>query len=642
MHFISKFLVRKLHIVYYVFYRWEIKMSHGGSSRSVVGTTKEHKMILTTVILLLFGYLLGAYGYYQAFEALYGHASIVNCFYDAFGLFEFKLEFTEHVADLPYSLEIARWVIAGTLLFAGSYFIYRVIKNYLKFVWFKLLYKDKTIVIFGANEKSNHLALDLLREKKHKLIIIEEDKNNHYLESLSSHGAVFFVKDPAAESTIRKVLHATNESSEFICMTEDDATNLKIFEMLIKDKVTSGNIYVHVGNRMLNDILSNMKNINGTIKSFNVSSNAARQLFLENPINKNIDTTKDGEQVRIAVIGESILAQEVIFHALNLGGFYNRSKLHIAIINDSYKNLPHHTLYSLDLNAPELDKYFEFEYLSSADFYADNTTYYSHVVIAQEDSNQALVSITRSVDKFRNVITNPENKDKTIVISAYSIKALVGVGQDIDFNGSRITVNSFGDFDKHFVADVIIDKVFDRLAAYNNYIYDESHSNQVGNDDGVEAFKQLDVFSQDSNRSLVDHIITVKYYEYLRLKNHKASKLSDQEILEYYHNEKLLETTPIYQTKKYDEVRSNLSNVDVIRLAEAEHARWNIFHLTRGWKKTPNFVTDRKNLKMKFHSCIVDWSELDEVSEKYGRDFKIDDIETIFRIALMHEQCDKK
>lgn len=625
-------------------------MSHGSNHHSVVVTPKEHFEIIFMPSILFLGYLLGVYGYYHAFEELYGHANLADCFYDALGLLELKLEFHEHVA-IPLSLEFARWIVAITLLWAGVRLVYSIVKNYFKLAWIGLFKKQNTVVIFGATEVSNHLALNILKKKEQKVIIVDSDSNNHYLESLSHHGAVFIVGHPSDESIIKKSL--ARDVGKVLCMTNDDSLNLKIFKNLVTgNNINIQNVYIHIGNRILYDVIAQAKDEKfGIKKIFNVYSNAARQLFFENPVNKYVDTTQDGNQVRIAILGDSNLAKEVLFHAMNMGGFYNKSKLHLSLVSDNYKHSNEHLLYALDLESKLLQDYFEFEYLSTEEFYKNNK-FYNHVVIAIEDQNCGAVETIRCINKFKQYIIQAK-ESATVVISMYSLDNISGIsdGAAIEFNNSQVKVGSFGGHETHFVEDVIIDAAFDGRAAYNDYIYNISHNfDKEKSSPGVaqSEFKKLNVFLQDSNRALADHIVTVKLYEYLAILNKSSDPVTttDEDIINEYYDKykkdkelKNKEEIAFKRITNYGEVRKFLTLEQISGFAAAEHSRWNIFHLTHGWNTLKLEQDERKLPQFKLHTCLVDWEQLDKVSAKFEHNYKIDDMEAVFKIPEMIENC---
>ena len=598
-------------------------MSHSGDHKSVTATPKEHFQLLLMISILLFGYLLGVYGYYHAFEEFYGHANLTDCFYDALGLLEFKMEFHEHI-PVPVVVVVACWIGAFALFWAGLKLIYSILQNYLRLAWVSFFYKQKTIVIFGATNVSNKLALDLLHKKEHKIIIVDNDETNHYLESLSAHGAIFIIGDPCDDNTIKKSL--ATSADKIICMFNDDSLNLKIYQ-----KLNRGNTYIHISNRILYDSFAEIKNDAKIKKFFNLYSNAARQLFLENPLNKYVDTTLVGTQVRLAIVGDGILAKEVLFHAMNMNGFYNRSKLHITLVSDAIANAENHLLYTLDLDSTEIKKYFDIEFVSKDNFYKNNQSF-SYTVIAEEDSNQALIDSVMCENKFKRVISTSQNKE-TIVIAAYSLDNNPKDVKEIKYNGSEVIIKSFGFSKTHFTEAVIIDATIDKIASYNNNMYNISHP-----DSDPTEFENLDPLSQDSNRALADHIVSIKHNEYLQLaKRNTKAKITKNDIHKLYGGN-VSELTPIERIASYEDVCKTLAIEDINKFAIAEHARWNVFHITRGWRKQDLPSSFRKESTLKLHVCLVDWEDLDQVSTAFQRDYKIDDIEAIFRIPHLKEK----
>ena len=163
-------------------------------------------------------------------------------------------------------------------------------------------------------------------------------------------------------------------------------------------------------------------------------------------------------------------------------------------------------------------------------------------------------------------------------------------------------------------------------------------SKNFGNGDKSKKFEQLNLLSQDSNRALADHIVTVKYNELLSLSKINGKVEITKDDIRKICDAKVDGVTPIEKNKGYEEVCKMLTLENIDKLARAEHRRWNIFHLTRGWHRRLDLLAkSTKTPKLKLHACIVEWEELDQISSAYNYNYKDDDIEAIFRIHHLHE-----
>ena len=293
-----------------------------------------------------------------------------------------------------------------------------------------------------------------------------------------------------------------------------------------------------------------------------------------------------------------------------------------------------HLLYTLDLDNPEIKKYFEIEYVSKDSFYKDDRPY-NYVVVAEEDPNQALIDNVMCENKFKRMI-GLGYANKTTVIATYSLDGNIGKEQVVIYNNSEMIIKTFGSSQTHFTENVIIDIKIDELASYNNDMYNIAHAS--GNGDKSKKFEQLNLLSQDSNRALADHIVTVKYNELLSLSKINGKVEITKDDIRKICDAKVDGVTPIEKNKGYEEVCKMLTLENIDKLARAEHRRWNIFHLTRGWHRRLDLLAkSTKTPKLKLHACIVEWEELDQISSAYNYNYKDDDIEAIFRIHHLHE-----
>lgn len=643
-------------------------MTHGSSHHSVAATPKEHFEIIFMISILFFGYLLGVYGYYHAFEELYGHANLVDCFYDALGLLELKLEFHEHVA-IPLSLEFARWIVAITLLWAGVRLVYSIVKNYVKLFWFgSFLHRQNTVVIFGASKISYKLALSILKNKQKKVIIVESDKDNHYLELLSEHGAAYLVGDPNDENVIIKSKAVC--AAEVLCVTDNDVVNLSIYNKinkLIKDDYARQKssslrhkVFVHIKDGILYDKLVDISRKNHEPidklsiikKEFNTYQLAAMELFQKHPLNANVDTTIENNKLRLAILGASGIGSAVLFEALQLGHFCNGERMSVTWVDDKFSSseVPHQ-LNMIDLNSNEIKEYFDFSYMTFAEFY-QNELDYNTIIIAQDDENLNLVDAIKCENKYKKTIISNRGAIACLDVFVYvnsQLDQIVDVTYSSIDESKKLNIRSFGDDSSILSESVIINRELDKEAEL-------LHENYEKNKNKPKHWENLPILQQNSNRVLYNHIMGVKRNEFLNIKPSNQSLdvnkfFDDYYIYEPTNDNGIRNKREAKESFEKNKIISTLNPEQIIKFAKAEHNRWNVFHLLRGWDKmylhsadqnimaenimaeniSQNSLIDRSE-ELKTHICLATWEELKQVSKHYNQPYWWYDIQTILKL----------
>lgn len=646
-------------------------MSHSNAG-SKIGTAKEHRAKFIMLGLFLVGYLFGVYGYHEAFESYYHHASFLDCFYDAFGLVELKLEFVEHI-PVPWQLNVGRWMVAVSVLWAGFTLVSSIAKNYFKLFWFgTFLHRQHTIVIFGASKIGYKLALSILQNKQKKVIIVDSNKDNHYLELLSEHGAAYLVGDPNDEKII--INSKAVCAAEVLCVTDNDAVNLSIYNKVnqLKSNYARQNpsslrhkVFVHIKNGILFDKLADIGRKNNhhadklsiIKKEFNTYQLAAMELFQKHPLNANVDTTIENNKLRLAILGAAGVGSAVLFEALQLGHFFNGEKMSVTWVDDKFSSSKvSHQLNMIDLNSNEIKEYFDFSYMTFTEFY-QNELDYNTIIIAQDDENLNLVDAIKCENKYKKTIISNRGAIACLDVFVYvnsQLDQIVDVTYSSIDESNKLNIRSFGDDSSILSESVIINRELDKEAEL-------LHENYEKNKNKPKHWENLPILQQNSNRVLYNHIMGVKRNEFLNIKPSNQSLDVNKFFDDYYIyeltndngtddgiNRNKREAKESFEKNK---IISILNPDQIIQFAKAEHQRWNVFHLLRGWDKmylpsadqnimaenimaeniSQNTSTDR-NEELKMHVCLATWEELKQVSKHYNQPYWWYDIQTILKL----------
>jgi len=178
--------------------------------------------------------------------------------------------------------------------------------------------------------------------------------------------------------------------------------------------------------------------------------------------------------------------------------------------------------------------------------------------------------------------------------------------KSISFNN----IYTYGSINKVSGADVVINEKPDILAKAIHEVYRNGKGDQ---------WENISIFKKDSCRAQADHLSAKLYLAGLRL----TQKQDVKDDMKYISSE--------------DEFQRIISPY-IEELAILEHIRWNAFHFVNGWTvQDPLLEKDEINKK---HYCLVDWEQLDMVSDIKKCNFKEYDREFIRNIYKYLEGTD--
>jgi len=226
------------------------------------------------------------------------------------------------------------------------------------------------------------------------------------------------------------------------------------------------------------------------------------------------------------------------------------------------------------------------------DFRKIDVPYAKFFTLLKEEDNVDYVVIALSSNEINkqaalDIKLHHERKD----INALPIIAVYEKYGGLFDNGKLF---SFGCRDAIYKESVIIREEIDHMAKAVNDGYNDDNSAEA------KEWKELDWFSQESNRASADFIPAM-----LKLANIEKDRMPENLLTE---DNNLAET-----------------------LAHTEHLRWNAFHVAMGWAPSSieemhqcfinikNVSLCRKNPITKRHLCLAPWDKLDEISEAYGQ-----------------------
>ena len=184
----------------------------------------------------------------------------------------------------------------------------------------------------------------------------------------------------------------------------------------------------------------------------------------------------------------------------------------------------------------------------------------------------------------------------------------------------NVQVVAFGNLGDIYNSDIIINEKLTKKAQLINYCYSKLYENE----ELINKSKSLDVnknelfnYIRKIRQELENDEPLIEAWEKTSVLD-KESSISSAQHLEF---KKYLSSLKDNETSYYDAIIKNEELLE--NLAIAEHLRWNAFNFSHDWGKM-EYVEGgpRKDNLRKKHICLVDWDELETLSNRSGINYK--------------------
>lgn len=474
---------------------------------------KENDWSLGLFALTIIAFALDTIGFKIMFEQNGLNGYWHDYIYYSIRVFGFDLQTPNLDTQIPWQLELGRWLSAFATIWAVALAVQEIFKDKLK-----LIRKGKKhIVIIGAGSKGKALGLDWMKEnnnQKRLFVFIEKDKNNSNVDILKDEGAIIIFGDGKDKEVLEKA--KIHDAQYVITLTDADSTNMEIISTLtkmqvdIKDKISC---YIHLIHNEFYDFFMAQDFQNSSkldIKIFNVNSNAARMLFIYNEDNYN-ETTKKYEpkilgqnvftnrstiedphtKVKIAIFGFEELGENILLHALQLGHFYNEKPIEITVVYDDDKDENKNLLdeftkqYSIGIDKDKktntsFQEYWKIRFIDDGDFDKEDICEYSQIIIAYEDEFESLSNLMKMLKKYNDDILS-NNIDICIYSNSFASTAnIIKNDKKVKEDGALEQtvfkqVRTFGEIKKTCSYSMVIAEELDQKAMLNDQHYNKLH-----------------------------------------------------------------------------------------------------------------------------------------------------------------------
>ncbi len=451
--------------------------------------------------------------------------------------------------------------------------------NSIKLFIYNKIFSSNVIIVIGLCDK-NRTYIDSELELNSKIIIIEQDKENIYLNDyMKTSNVSVLITNPKNKETLTKL--NLEKKKHIIVSSGNDVDNIEIVsQILAVDKNVK--IYVQIENRSLRYFHKENGLLQGSnITLYSYSEDASRELFEKYDIDgKSNEILSSNDEYSIVILGNTNLSYEVIFQACIIGQLPNENKLTIYCLDKNPKKFQQKVElnYTEIHNVPNVEiKYIKFDIDSkisyTKEFWNEKNLTNIFICYENEETNLEIAANLYNITYIEKIEKKQLNTNIVLTIfNEYNISNCIKENKN-----SFENFNTFGLTKDICRKEYLIDEIRDIRAKATNNIYNENAS-----PNNKKSWEERSYFEKESNRTSADHIkIKQKYF-------------------------------------KYDN-----SALGKEKLARCEHNRWNAFHYLNGWKYAKE---TEKNIKL--HNCLLPYDSLSENIKKFDREM-IENIEKI-------------
>ncbi len=438
------------------------------------------------------------------------HPEISDIAYETLRLFSLDVNLdVDHAKSLP--LQIARFaapllVVLTTLqavivLFYGRWLLARA-----------QLYRGH-VVIVGYGRKGRLLARQFIQERR-RLVIIEQDEDNPFLESLPRQGIPVVVGDAAEPAQLR--LARVHRASTLICLTGDDRTNAQVAfaaqSLAARPAGRPLDCLVYIVDRRLCGLL--------TEQELEIADSDLFRLHFFNPFDRGARILLDesapfetiaGEAPRLLVVGFGPLSQSFVVQAVQTwaerGG--KSGPLSITLIDrDAAERVR-----TLEAQYPALQRHCRFQGLS---FDPDSAQFETGSFLSAEGGlafTKAYVLLgdeSAALDAALTLLSAHDGRRLPIFVVMEQENRLLEILRSREqASGAPVDLHPFGLLDRVLRPGLLFGTLTEILARaiHQEYVHDRKrHGATPETDPSIRRWRHLSEDLREANRRQAEHI----------------------------------------------------------------------------------------------------------------------------------------
>ena len=580
---------------------------------------KENTKLEWTIVILLgiIAYFLAFIGFHTYFVANGVERNLLDLTFHSIKIFGMDM-IDDYVSPLPITLEIARWLAPGVLIYTAiKGIIYLVGRTFLMLRVKR--YRDH-VVIEGVNQGSTFLINDLVK-KGMKVVALAEEFTEAEREKIEREG-VCLIAGTLKDKEIFKGINI-GKASYVLCLEKNDdkniASSVHVFNYLSElNKTVKPKIFAHIDDigklRELREIkffrnlqLNKASNSEFDVRIFSVKERVARMLFNLYSPDKFLYKSKPSDSAHsIVMIGDGELTETILVHFARMCQYSNFKKTIINLFHCE-ERFPE----ILQNNSPMLK-----ESIDLTTTLIDPDVLSLEMIAEQNNANpvDAIYIISSNDEEMAKIVNRLSainfGKQVNVVMVIDDPGSILGKWFSVEFLGDLI-IHKYNITNEVFSEEAIIGSGIDNLAKmiHDDYLAKIKEAGRLNPE--KETHCEWEYLSEDiknQNRFQADHL-----WVKLRAIGCKAVPINDK-------------------AEEYDFTK----DPDLVEmLSKVEHNRWEAHMWLNGWK-----YGAVRNDKKKIHTDLVEYEKLSDEVKQYDRNtiLNIKHILSIMNLKIVKEQ----
>jgi hypothetical protein len=597
------------------------------------------------------GWIIYFIGYFK-----YAHEQIISsgllAVYSTARLFILGNDLIEIHSDVRGDHLFMLWfsIIAATAAFISASILLHLFGKKL-ITWFKIRMdkSEENHIFFGVNPPSLSLAKDLLRNNKSRLVIFVRnmDKNEDVslYHGVEEAGAFLISRNSLMENIeLEKedsIIHSHDKISIAIDGTGSNHRNLKELRLIGKLRNRTTHVYflssredwnLSLARTVLEEVnplsLENQVSAhirvtsaeleelyhqslsalfpNVKINLVNLSEIASRQLISNyNPVDWIEKDTQKAVAITdftVMIVGFGQTGSAVLKKLVEYGQFVG-SDFNAIMVDKEMKTKQGR----FEACFPGLLSNYNLEFVETE---PGRISFYD--LIRQQANKLDYIILTLGNDDL-NIQTATDLQQFLVKSTGKRIRIIAQVKDDTNYNqvfdpAKQVTLSIFGREKDIFTENIIVRGDMEKTARKIHEYYNSKKEKGTKR----QSWHELSIIKQLSNISVASHIYTKLALSGLSVEDVKKFETTE-DFLNYFESEKFE------------------------NLAKEEHLRWNAFHFANGWNtwnlsEIPGNAAFNKDEERKLHACLVNWTDLAPVKERFNEDYYAYDFENVSNI----------
>lgn len=557
--------------------------------------TKKNVKWLAVGLAVTTAFILALAGYNTYFFNNQMERNTLDIIFHAIKIFGFDI-IDDYVSPLPFTLEVARWLAPGVLIYLLAQGLIYLFNHQLK-IFIAGFYKNH-IVISGVNKFSVYLINNLLK-KKEKVVVVTQNIFESDKTTIEKTGGSVIFGDINNKEVFEKI--SGEKAKCFVFLDEDDEKNISSavsVSKLLSNAQPIPCFYTHISNFLIMKELDNINyfenpesrslaNLNNRLRIFSVNERAARVIFNKSAPDIFRPMTQKSDNVLHAVLfGNGELAKCLVIHFARMCHYPNFKNIDLTIFceNDKF-------LVQLQHHFPQLNKLINLKIIFINPETPDNKQIVEHynatpfdVIYLACDNDITTLHILNSLTKItfgKKVNTVVTIKNPEAILSKWHSPG----------NPGDLIIHKYNITPETYTAEALFEMKIDRLAQIIHNEYYSKLKAEGNLNPAKELHREWDYLPEDSKmqfRLQADHI-------WVKLRSINAKT--------------------VFSLKEGEEYNFESDPEIVETLSRIEHNRWATQMILNGWKY--GTVRDEKK---KNHPDLIPYADLPEEVKQNNRD----------------------